>query len=195
MNQRVIVLAGALVLALMTTGCQCLFSSHQSTTQSPWTNWDDVNLAFRQIVPNHTTVKDLQAMKFDPHFTPNIKIVPYVDMVPVFMPNPNIRFKDLPPGVRVYIEAPENNLAYMIDLQNTRDKRHGNLVLDLFGFKRQTHQSGWCFRGIILIKDGTVVYTLSSGEPDISREDSETKPLGPFQDLSGVLAHIVTMAH
>ena len=179
---------------LLATGCQSLFISKRASTECRWTNWDQVTVAFNQIVPNHTTVQDLQVMGFDPKVQPNIKIMPYVDVVPIFMPNPNIRIMDLPLGVQVYIEAKKDNLAYCMELQNIQDKRHGNLLLDIFGFKRLTHESGWRFKGLILIKKGIVVYTLSSGEPDISSDDDNFRPLGPFQDLSDSALHLISAA-
>jgi hypothetical protein len=194
-NKRVIVAALGLCLTFLMTGCQSLFITHQTTVQSQWTNWDDVNIAFKHIVPNHTTVQDLQVMGFDPNTTPNIKIMPYVDMVPVFMPNPNIRLGDLPIGVRLYFESKDNNGAYLVELENVKEKRHGNLVLDMFGFKRLTHQSGWRFKGLILIKNDTVVYTLSSGEPDISQDDNKIRPLGPFQELDACAGSLIGMCH
>ncbi|MGH8023811.1 MAG: hypothetical protein ACRED1_09535, partial [Limisphaerales bacterium] len=179
-----------LSLLTMTTGCQSLFMSHQTATESRWTNWDQVNIAFDRIVPNRTTVNDLKHMGFDPSVTPNICIMPFVDIVPIFMPNPNIHMDDLPMGVQVYVEAKTNNCAYRLQLQDVKEKRHGNLFLDVFGFKRLTHQSGWRFRGLILIKNNVVVYTLSSGEPDISSDENITKPLGPFQDMQDTAGRI-----
>lgn len=169
--------------------------SNHNTTQSPWTNWDQVNLAFNSITPDHTTIGDLRTLGFDPKVTPNIKIMPYVDIVPIFMPNPNIHIGDLPIGVRIYVEAKTNNCAYMVELHDVREKRHGNLVLDVFGFKRLTHHSGWDFKGLILIKSNVVVYTLSSGEPDISTDESLVKPLGPFQNLDDCAGRIISLAH
>ena len=188
---RMVMLVLAPGLMLLTTGCQSLFMSNQTTTQSRWTNWDQVNVAFNRIVPDHTTLGDLKTMGFDPNVTPNIKIMPYVDVVPLFMPNPNIRLADLPIGVRVYVTAKQNNCAYLVELENVREKRHGSLLLDVLGFKRLTHKSGWQFKGIILIKDDKVVYTLASGEPDISTDDSKIKPLGPFQEMDGCAGSII----
>jgi hypothetical protein len=184
-----VVMMGAAML--LTTGCQSMFITRQSTTLTQWTNWDQINMAFNKITPNRTTTKDLRKLGFDPNVTPNIKLMPYVDIVPIFMPNPNIHKEDLPIGVRVYVEAKKGNQAYLVELENVKEKRHGNLLLDVFGFKRLTHQSGWRFKGIILIKDDTVVYTLSSGEPDISLEDSNIRPLGPFQEMDGCAGSII----
>lgn len=184
-----------LALLTLTTGCQSLFMSNRSATQSPWTNLDQVTIEFNKIVPNRTTVADLKLMKFDPSVTPNICILPYVDIVPIFMPNPNIHKEDLPVGVEVYLESKTNNCAYSVQLQDVRAKRHGNILLDVFGFKRLTHNSGWRFKGLILIKNNVVVYTLSSGTPNISSEESIVKPLGPFQDMQDSAGRIISLAH
>lgn len=186
-------LAVLLSLLSLTTGCQHLFLSTRNATQAPWTNWDQINVAFNKIVPNHTTVAELKRMGFDPDVTPNITIMPYVDIVPIFMPNPNIHLADLPIGVRVYVEGMTNNCAYRVELQDVREKRHGSLILDVFGFKRLTHHSGWRFKGLILIKNSVVVYTLSSGEPNISAEDSDVKPLGPFQNMDDCGGKILSL--
>jgi len=189
-------MAGLLVALLsLTTGCQSLFMSNRNATESRWTNWDQVTIAFNKIVPNHTTMADLTQMGFDPSVTPNICIMPYVDIVPIFMPNPNIHMADLPVGVEVYLESKTNNCAYRVELQDVRQKRHGNILLDMFGFKRLTHRSGWQFKGLILIKNNVVVYTLSSGVPNISSEDSIIKPLGPFQDMQDSAGRILSLAH
>jgi hypothetical protein len=192
---RIAILLLLLSLLTLTTGCQSLFLSNRNATESPWTNWDQVTIAFRQIVPNQTTVNDLKHMGFDPTVTPNISIMPYVDIVPIFMCNPNIHMSDLPVGVQVYVESKTNNCAYRVVLEDVRAKRHGNLLLDVFGFKRLTHNSGWRFKGLILIRNNVVVYTLSSGEPNISSEDSTVKPLGPFQDMQDSAGHIIGMVH
>ena len=194
MSRRIVMLVAVLGTMFLTTGCQHLFVSHQTSTDSRWQEWAQITRDFNNISPGHTTVNDLKRLGFDPEVCPNIKIMPYVDIVPIFMPNPNIHFQDLPIGVRVYVEAKQGNLAYLVELQNIKEKRHGNLVLDVFGFKRQTHTSGWCFKGIILIKDNTVVYTLASGEPDISKEENNLRPLGPFQDLSDTAMHLISAA-
>jgi hypothetical protein len=192
---RIAILTALAALLMLTTGCQSLFVSNRNETESPWTNWDQVTVAFNGIAPDHTSVNDLKRIGFDPNVTPNIKIMPYVDIVPIFMPNPNIHVADLPIGVRVYMEAKTNNCAYLVELQDVREKRHGNLFLDVFGFKRQTHHSGWQFKGLILIRNNLVVYTLSSGIPDISSEESKLRPLGPFQELDDCGGRLLSMCH
>jgi hypothetical protein len=179
-------------LAILVCGCKSLFPSNTSTTESRWKSYEEASSAFDKIVPHQTDTNRLAQLGFHPSVSPNVKILTYVDLVQIFMPNPAISTQDLPPGVRECIDAREDGLAYAVELNNIHSKRHGNLFLDIFGFKRKTHETGWHFKGLILIKDGVVVYTLSSGEPQISRDDNQVKPLGPFQELDGVFFHIVT---
>ena len=175
----VLVLAGM----FLTAGCKNLFSHNESITVSHWKSYNEVNAAFGKIAPYHTTVEDLRTLGFHPKASPNVKILTYVDIVQTFLPNAAIHKEDLPDAVRACIEAKENSRAYLVELHDTRDKRHGNLFLDIFGFKRLTHVSGWEFKGLILIKDDLVVYKLSSGEPQVSRDENKVKPLGPLQEL------------
>jgi hypothetical protein len=176
-------------LLLLAAGCKStLYSSTQSTTMTRWGSYSAVQGDFNKIRPRHTTVEGLKSLGFHPDVTPNVKILTYVDVIGTFMPNPGIRVRDLPDGVRECIEAREKGMAYLVDLHDIHDKRHGNLLLDIFGFKRKTHESGWRFKGMILMKEGLVVYTLSSGEPQISQEDTKVKPLGPFQELDSSIS-------
>jgi hypothetical protein len=194
MKQRWLMLLWMLGVMLLTAGCRNLFSSSQSVTVSRWNNYDGVESAFQKITPYQTTVKDLRALGFDPKVSPNVKILTYVDIIQAFMPNPAIRQEDLPDAVRQCIEAKEKSSAYLVELHDIRNKRHGNLFLDVFGFKRQNHESGWRFKGLILIKADLVVYKLSAGEPQVAREESQVKPLGPFQEIDNNLLRAVDYA-
>jgi hypothetical protein len=191
MKQRaymVVLLSG---LLLLTAGCKSLFSSSQSTTLTRWGSYGAVQGDFDKIVPRQTTVENLMALGFHPDVSPNVKILTYVDVITTFMPNPGIQVRDLPEGVQECIKAREHGMAYLVELHDIHDKRHGNLFLDVFGFKRKTHESGWRFRGLILIKEDLVVYKLSSGEPQVSQEDDKIKPLGPLQELDGSVTGVV----
>src|SRR5258708_25001404 len=186
---RLLVVTGAM---LLTSGCASfsLFPAKRSTTESRWTNYAQVQAAFDRIQTNRTRVVELKQMGFDPAASPNVKILTYVDLIQRFMPNPGIRIEDLHPAVRACIEGKEHSRAFELILKNDYKKRHGNLFLDILGFKRQTHETGWEFDGLVLMDDGTVVYKLSSGQPLISREDKEIRPLGPLQELEGSFASV-----
>jgi hypothetical protein len=178
----------------LTDGCKSMFPHSESTTVSRWKTYKDIEIAFGKITPYHTTAEDLQMMNFDPKLSTNVKVLTYVDIIQTFMPTPAIRLQDLPDGVRDCIKAKENSRGYLVELHDTKDKRHGNLFLDMFGFKRFTHTTGWEFKGLILIKNDLVVYKLSSGEPRISRDDNKVKPLGPLQEIDNILSSCSSMA-
>lgn len=181
---RALLTALGLAGMVLVSGCRSLFVQSGDTTVSRWRNYDEIEAAFQKIVPHQTRVQDLPALGFDPKASPNIKILNYVDIIQFFMPNPGIRLEDLAPAVRECIETRESSRAYLVELHDVQDQRHGNLFLDIFGFKRKTHESGWRFSGLILIQDDLVVYKLASGEPQVSSESKQVKPLGPLQELN-----------
>ncbi|HEU5070542.1 MAG TPA: hypothetical protein VFV96_09030 [Verrucomicrobiae bacterium] len=188
MNWRraeVVVGCGLLVFAV---GCSSVLPTTRTTFKSQWTNYADVQAAFDQIVPYQTTTTDLKALGFDPQTTPNIKVLTYVEVIQHFMPNPGITKADLDPAVLACIEARDQGRAYLIELSDIKSKRYGSVLLDIFGFKRRTHVTGWRFNGLILLTDHLVVYKLASGEPDVSTDEQRIKPLGPLQELDAALA-------
>ena len=185
MLSRVIGMIGVMLLAM---GCSSMFSSSQSTTTMRWNCYNQVEAAFQKVKPYETTEENLRQLGFDPKATPNVKILNYVDIIALFMPNPSIRESDLPDAVRECIYAKEKSRAYVVELEDIRNKRHGNLFLDIFGFKRLNHQSGWRFKGIILINDNMVVYKLTSGEPRVARDEKRVKPLGPLQEVNNIIS-------
>lgn len=192
-KERIITVSLVTGALLLTTGCKSLFPSSASTVESRWQNYAAVDSAFEKIVPYQTDTNALKSLGFYPTVTPNVKILTYVDIIQIFIPNPGVRRKDLPAAVLDCIAAREQSWAYSVNLQNVNTRRHGSLFLDVFGFKRQTHVEGWSFKGLILIKKGVVVYKLASGEPRISRDEKQVKPLGPLQEIDGTILHIVSI--
>jgi len=183
-----LVVLGTMVL---TSGCKNLFPSKSSVVNSRWKQYQEVETAFSRIVVNESSTNELVRLGFHPSVSPNVRVLSYVDLIPIFMPNQAVRKEDLPPPVRECIDDREKGMAYVVDLQVLQSKRYGNLFLDIFGFKKKTHEQGWQFKGIILIKNGTVVYKLSSGQPEISRNEKTVKPLGPLQELDSVFFGVV----
>ena len=162
-----------------------------TVTRSRWKDYNEVNTAFAKISPFHTRTNALRSMGFDPEVSPNVHMLTYVEIIQRFMPTPDITKADLPKPVRDCIAARDRSCAYEIDLSDTHDDRHGNVFLDMFGFKRHTTVSGWEFKGLILMTDGIVVYKLSAGDPMISKDTDRVHPLGPFQELDNVVVHAV----
>ena len=84
-------------------------------------------------------------------------------------------------------------LAHKLSLEISDQKRYGNVFLDVFGFKKYSHITGWTFKALIIVKDDTVAYKLRSGEPNLNRFERKLKPLGPFQELDGMIMKLPGM--
>jgi hypothetical protein len=164
-----------------------MLPSTQAVTHSRWTNYNAVVTAFDKILPYQTHVEDLKALGFHPLVSPNVRILTYVEVTQHFMPNPAITKADLNPAVRTCIEAEERGQAYLVELSDIRTRRYGNVLFDVFGFKRRTHESGWRFKGLILTANSVVVYKLASGDPAVSTDQKKVKPLGPLQELDSTI--------
>jgi hypothetical protein len=186
--------ACAAALCLL-TACTSLFPRTQSTVESRWKSYEEVAAAFDQIVPYQTRTEDLKDLGFHPLVSPNVKVLTYVEVMQHFMPNPAITKADLNPAVRACIEAQEHGNAFVVELSDIKSQRHGNLILDIFGFKRRTHESGWRFKGMILTTNHTVVYKLSSGDPAVSTEQKRIKPLGPVQEVESTVSTAAKIAY
>lgn len=175
-------------LGLLALGaCGGVLPSKQTATHSPWQSFDAAKASYDQIVPGETRMPELVRMGFDPGRTPNIRRVNYLELIEVFMPHISVQRVDLDPALRACFDAREACYAYEVQPGTTQHKRHGNTALDIFGFRRETTISGWQFSSLIVVNDDTVVYKLWSGAPNIQREESEKKPLGPLQNAEKLL--------
>jgi len=169
-----------------------LFSSSSQRTRTTWQNFEQAQSAYDRVVPHKTTITELKTMGFDPHQTPNVKILTYLDIIQRFIPNASITLNDLQEDVRACIESKDCCHAYELDLEMTDSKRYGNLVLDMFGFNRKTKTTGWTFKALIIVKDDVVAYKLRSGEPNVDKLEKKTKPLGPLQEIDNVLTKLIS---
>ncbi|MEY2408307.1 MAG: hypothetical protein QOF48_977 [Verrucomicrobiota bacterium] len=182
-----------LALVTTTTGCRSLLPREVKRPRTQWQSFDEAQAAFDKIVPHKTTVTDLKALGFDPISTPNVKILTYLDLIDRFIPNNSITLKDLQPDVRDCIESKDCCHAYELNLEFSDNKRYGNVVLDVFGFRKYSHITGWTFKALIIVKDDTVAYKLRSGEPNTNRYERKVKPLGPLQELDGMIMKVPGM--
>ena len=180
-----------LIAAVITTGCGSLLPSAKQTTISPWNSFEDAKSAFDKITPYTTNADEMRSLGFDPFTTPNIKILTYVDIMNRFLPNPSIKKEDLDEGIQSCINAKANCKAYEFFPQIIRSKRYGNVLLDLFNFRRKTIESGWRFQALIVLIDSTVVYKLWGGDPIIDQHRETKNPLGPLQNASDILSGAV----
>ena len=174
----------------MVTGCSSLLPKSKETSGAPgsgWQNYQDAQKAFDKIVPGKTTVAELAAMQLDPRANPNITTLPRHEVLQRFIVNQSVTMSDLDEGVRECLEAREKCRALEVNQTATQKKRTGNAALDMAKIYRETHSSGWRFCGLLLIKDGVVVYKLTSGQPAIHEIAQDQDVLGPLQTLSAKL--------
>jgi hypothetical protein len=172
------------------TGCSSLLPKSKETTGaagSGWQSYQDAQQAFDQIVPGKTTVAELGAMQLDPRVNPNITVLPRHELLQRFIVNQSVTMDDLEDGVRECLQAREQCRALEVNQTATQKKRTGNAALDMAKVYRETHTSGWRFSGLLLVKDGVVVYKLTSGQPVIHEIAQNQDVLGPLQQLSSKL--------
>ena len=168
---------------LLLAGCGALLPRGESVAQSPWNSFDDAQQTFDKIVPYQTTVEDLRKLKLDPLKYPNITLLNYSDVLRRFIPSPATNTRDLDPGVQDCIAAKSSCTGYEVDQKTLTRKRYGNFWADFLNFKRKVDIVGWRFNGVILIKDGLVVYKLTGGQPSIHEHEENKNPLGPLQGI------------
>ncbi len=175
-------------LLLILTGCASLLPYSTATIRSPWENFDDAKSTYEKIVPGETTVEELKKLGYDPFLVPNIKIMNVTEIIILFLANPSIKKEDLDPGIQKCIESKDRCTAYQILPSILNIRRIGNFWLDFFTFKRHTVNTGWEFRGVIIIVDNVVTYRdPPGGRPLIHTDQVDIKPLGPVQEFGNVL--------
>ena len=179
-----------MLAVVLTTGCRSLLPSDSNRSRTVWNSYAEAQAAFDQIKPHQTTHAELKRLGFDPDTTPNIKVLTYLDLIRRFLPNASVTKADLHPDVRQCLESKEGCQIYELDLTVTRGHRYGNLFADMFGFMKKNHVTGWDIKMLIIVKDDVVAYTLRSGEPQIDRYEKKVKPLGPFQEMEGIVSRM-----
>jgi hypothetical protein len=163
-------------------------------TESPFQTYKSAEDAYGQVKPFVTTARELKTRGFDPYTTPNIRVLNYLDLVPRFLPQQSMKMEDLDPAVQACLTAREHCTGWLAEPSTSSKDRTGNVALDVLGFERETTSTGWKASMLLLIQNGVVVYKLWSGTPTILEVKTESKPLGPLQDLSGPAAAAVSGA-
>jgi len=172
------------------SGCSGMLPSIKQTTQSPWQRFADAKKSFDKIISNQTTRKDLKKLGFDPFTVPNVKLVTYLDLMKIFLPNQSIRMADIDPGVRSCLETRDACQGYEIFPEKLDSQRSGSVFLDLLNFRRITITTGWRFKALIVLKNGLVVHKVWGGQPKISEIEDKRTPLGPLQNIDNIMPDI-----
>jgi hypothetical protein len=163
-------------------------SSREVTASgSGWQKYSDAEATFAKIVPGKTTVAELKSLNLDPTTNPSVSKLQTWQVRDRFIPNTLVTLDDLDQGVRVCITAREACKAYEVNYVSTQTKRIGNATLDVLKMRRHTQTAGFRFNGLILVKDGVVVYTLTAGQPRIQQVEEKEDLLGPVQALASKL--------
>lgn len=182
------ILLSVSVLLLVCDGCARLLPSSKVTLISPWQDYEAANREYMKIIPEKTTLAELKELGFDPAQVPNIRIMSATEVVGVFVPNSSIEISSLAPGIQKCIHSKERCTAYKIEPAFKQTKRTGNFFMDMLTFKRIATTEGWEFLGLIAIVDDVVTYRdPAGGRPLIKSEETINKPLGPLQEIGGVL--------
>lgn len=176
----ILVLVAAAALAACT-----VLPSTKTQSKSKWTSYDEAQHAYTTVILNTTTKKDLKQLGFTPEGNANVRILNYVDVANLF--GSSFRYEDLPEGVRTCVAAQDACSAYVVLVRNVNNTRNGNVAADLFGFKKHTDITGWEFQATLVLVNDKVVYKLWNGTPEIASSESQSTPLGPMQNLSGII--------
>jgi len=180
MTPRWIALAA---LCLLAAGCSALLPSSREATANPWKSFEEAQVTFDKIIPGQTSEADLKGLQLDPRTNPNITILNYSEVLMRFVPHSSISLADLDSGVRECVSAKVLCKGFAVSQSTVQKHRNGNFVADVLGFSKSTHITGWKFNGLVLIKDGVVIYKLSGGTPSIAQEEESKTPLGPVQTI------------
>lgn len=177
------------VLSGLLAGCSSMLPSTKEVTASGsgWQHYRDAENTFDQIIPGKTTTAQLRQLSLDPASNPSVTVLQHWQVKQRFIPNTLVTLEDLDAGVRDCVEAKGQCSAYEINHVSTQTKRKGNAALDLLRMYRETHTAGWRFNGLILMKDGVVLYKLTAGQPHIRQVEEKQDMLGPVQALASRL--------
>jgi hypothetical protein len=183
---RIAAVLGTVAAALLLAGCaSTVLPGSTSKTQTQWPDYEAAKASYDKIKVGAATEEDVHALGFDPAKIPNVKLINYVDVVNIF--GASFRMDDLPSGIRACVSAREDCRGYAIVVRDVQSQRDGNIPADLLGFQKNIHTTGWEFNTTIVMVDGKVVYKLWNGTPDINSRSHEFTPLGPMQNMGGII--------
>ncbi len=176
---------GLALMAAGLSGACTVLPSTANTSKSKWPTYDEAHGAYDTVILDKTTRKELQALGFTPDSSANVRILNYVDVGNLF--GSAFRPEDLPSGVKECFGAQDKCVGYVVVVRNISNKRNGNVAVDLFGFGKQTHTTGFEFQATLVLVNDRVVYKMWNGTPNVESVEKQTTPLGPMQNLSGII--------
>lgn len=173
---------------LLLSGCGGgLLPQQQAQTSLPFQSYYQVVASFDQIVPGMTRADDLPHLGFDAR-RGNADVLSYLGLQARFLPAAGVRWEHLNPAVRACIRAELYCTGLVFRPGRATSKRIGSTVADVLGFRRITSSESWSAEVILLVMNGRVIHKVFSGNPRTENLDDKRQPLGPLQDVGGVLA-------
>jgi hypothetical protein len=172
-----------LVLIFLLSGCTNLLPNAENRINGPWNDYQQAQAVFDKITPYTTKVADLKLLGFDPKSNPNVKIIPFSELIRRFIPPSSIPGYVIDKGISECIVSQSDCECYELEQNYDGRKRDGNFWLDIFNFDRHVDIKGWQFNALILINNDFVIYKLTWGEPNKKRSESVNNPLGPLQSI------------
>ncbi len=185
MTARLLLLLG---LCAALPGCAGLLPRGQSVDVSPFDGYEQARAAFQRIVPYASTLEDMKALGFNGEANPNVRHVPFPQLLARLALTPQVPFEELDVGIRDCIRARQACRAYEFRFGQMHQERHGGFVGDFLNFRRITHTTGWRFEGLVLVRDTLVLFSNHGGEPLIRAREERVNPLGPFQSIGEAAA-------
>ncbi|WP_395946969.1 hypothetical protein [Caedibacter taeniospiralis] len=175
----------AFIATAFLSGCSFLLPSKKIEHNDHWGSFDNIQSVYEKVSPNQTTLDELKKMGFDPYVANNVKIENYLDIRSRF--DPLSTGKNIPEVVAECLSMFKRCQAYVVNVDYDYEKRIGNALLDLTGFRKETMKEGWGFQAIFIMQDQLIVYKLWSGEPKRKAYIDEIRPLGPLQSLDDLI--------
>lgn len=180
---KIIRVIWVMIIVSIMTGCSNLLPTVEQATVSPWNSYAETQQSFDKIILGKTTSEELKGLGFDPFTNPNIKLLNYLEVTRIFIPNESIRLADLHSDIRICLKAKIACQGYEISPKVLNIERYGNVALDVLNFRRKTRTTGWKFQGLIILNKDLVVYKLKGGQPNILELEDNENPLGPLQNI------------
>lgn len=167
--------------SLALAGCTPLLPKASSVAASSFDSYEAARQALEKVIPYQTRVEELRALGFDPQASANVTVIPYPEVVTRLAPHPGVPLEQLEPGVRDCILAQTQCRAYVFRYGQQRRVREGGFWSDFFNFDRTVSVTGWRFEGLVVVRNGVVLFRSIGGEPRTDRVDRQHNPLGPLQ--------------
>lgn len=161
-------------------GCSSMLPS-SSKTPSPFRDFEEAKQALEKVVPYQTTFGELKGLGFDPQATTNVTLIPYPEVITRLAPHPGVPLDALDRGVRDCILAQTACRAYVFYFTQQTRQREGGFWADFFNVRRTVAVKGWRFEGLVVLRDGLVLFRNAGGSPNTDYVERQNNPLGPFQ--------------